>query len=69
LLFPSIGNAPFSSYPGPGDIFEAVSRYGEPTEPPPPDETPEVIHFWVAKYAGQKFMVTTNKEPDGGWKI
>ncbi len=69
ILFPSIGNAPFSSYPGPGDIREALKRYGEPTEPPtPPDEEPEVIHFWTAEYAGQKFMVTSSK-PDSRWEF
>ncbi len=70
LLFPSIGNAPFSSYPGPGDIFEAVSRYGEPTappDPPPPDEKPEVLHEWVAEKAGQRFAVM--KLSNVGWKI
>ncbi len=70
LLFPSIGDAPFSSYPGPGDVREALKRYGEPTEPPPPDEKPEVLYFWVAKYAGEKFMVTTGNKPDGGgWEF
>ena len=69
VLFSSIGNASFSSYPGPGDIREALKRYGEPTEPPtPPDEEPELIHFWTAEYAGQKFMVTSSK-PDGGWEF
>ena len=71
LLFPSIGNAPFSSDPGPGDIFEAVSRYGEPTEPPTPpdDEKTEVLHEWVAKQAGQKFvLITGSTTPEGGWK-
>ncbi len=67
ILFSSIGNAPFSSYPGPGDIREALKRYGEPTAPPP-DET-EVLHEWAAEEAGQKFKVITGKNPNGGWKI
>ena len=71
ILFSSIGDAPFSSYPGPGDISESVSRYGEPTEPPapPPDGEPEVLHKWVAKQAGQKFaLITGRTTPEGGWK-
>ena len=44
----------------------ALRRYDEPTEPPP-DEKPEVIHFWVAEFGGQKFMVTSSSKPDGGW--
>ena len=66
ILFSSIGDAPLSSYPGPGDRRESGNRYGEPTEPP--DEKPEVLYFWAAEYVGQKFMVTTSKKPDGGWK-
>ena len=66
IMFASIGDAPLSSYPGPGDRRESGNRYGEPTEPP--DEKPEVLYFWAAEYAGQKFMVTTSKKPDGGWK-
>lgn len=68
ILFSSIGNAPFSSYPGPGDIREAVKRYGEPTAPPaPPDEKPEVLHEWAAEEAGQRFAVM--KLSNVGWKI
>lgn len=68
LLFPSIGNAPLRSYPGPGDVREAVSRYGPPAEPPPDDE-PEILFEWVAKAAGDKFAVVAGKKPNGGWEI
>ena len=68
VLFASIGNAPFSSYPGPGDVREAVKRYGEPTEPPP-DDKPVTIFEWVAKAAGDKFAVVAGKKPNGGWEI
>ena len=69
VLFSSIGNAPFSSYPGPGDVREAVSRYGEPTEPPPPDDKPEVLYEGVAKFAGQKFVLLSGNKPNGGWEF
>ncbi len=70
LLFPSIGNAPFSSYPGRGDVFEALKRYGEPTAPPsPPDKEPEVLLEWVAKEAGQRFVLLSGNNPDGGWRF
>lgn len=68
ILFSSIGDAPFSSYPGPGDIREAVSRYGEPTKPPP-DEPVEILLEWLAKHAGQKFTLLAGKKPDSGWEI
>ena len=67
LLFPSIGNAPFSAYPGPGDVREAVKRYGPPTKPPP-DIKPEVLLEWVAE-AGQRFALLSGNKPDGGWEI
>ncbi len=68
LLFSSIGNAPFSSYPGPGDVREAVNRYGEPAEPPP-DDKPNILFEWVAKAAGDKFALLAGNKPDGGWEI
>ncbi len=65
LLFPSIGNASFSSYPGPGDVREAVRRYGPPSDTPPPDDKPNIIFEWVAKAAGEKFAVLSGKKPNG----
>ncbi len=67
VLFASIGNAPFSSYPGPGDISEALKRYDLPTSPPP-DDKPTTLFEWVAKAAGDKFAVVSGKKPNGGWE-
>ena len=71
LLFSSIGNAPFSSYPGPGDLREVLKRYGEPDEPPTPPEPdkPIVVAKFVASKVGQEFTVLTGKKSDGGWEI
>lgn len=72
VMFASIGNAPLSSYPGPGDLREVDDRYGEPTAPPTPpdDEKTEVLLKWVAKNAGDEFvLLSMGKKPNGGWKI
>ena len=70
VMFASIGNAPLSTYPGPGDLREADDRYGETTAPPaPPEDKLEVLHEWVATAVGQKFAVVSGNKPDVGWKI
>lgn len=70
LLFSSIGNAPFSTYPGPGDLREVLRRYGEPTKPPTPPtpDKPTVIAEFEATEAGQKFAVVI-KSGGGGWEF
>ncbi len=52
-----------------GDVREAQRRYGEPTEPP--DEKPEILHEWVAKFEGQKFVLLSGNKPndDDPWRI
>lgn len=40
IMFPSIGPAPWSSYPSENDVRRVVDRYGEAPEPPPPPPPP-----------------------------
>lgn len=62
IMFPSIGPAPWSSYPSQNDIRRMIQRYGEAAPPPPPpppdpDEGWEIVDGEVTI----RFREFTNK--------